>query len=198
MLLLSFWQKLLCLWAEEFLLNGTGPLGNEECRDHPHQLIQEHIGRCQQLQLIQHRQHHHHRNTHDTAQQMDGDAQPGGLAQGSGAGNGVGGSGQVLLGVERSVFLRTGFIRFSDLSVTDDEALRRRLNSLVTTGDESGAGDALAQKLKDLKNKIRYNRTGLLPQAEAQRAELENKISELLSLQNQGFYQQQLSLCHFL
>ena len=56
--------------------------------------------------------------------------------------------GQVLLGVERSVFARTGFLRLNDLPVPQDEALRRRLNALVTTGDESGAADALAQKLK--------------------------------------------------
>ena len=43
--------------------------------------------------------------------------------------------GQMLLGVEKSVFLRTGFLRFSDLPVRQDEELRRRLNSLVTTGD---------------------------------------------------------------
>ena len=94
--------------------------------------------------------------------------------------------GETLLGVERSVFLRSGFLRLSDLPVTQDESLRRRLNALVTTGDESSAGDLLAQKLKDLKNKCRYNRSGLLPQAEMQRAELENKLSELLSLQNQS------------
>ena len=76
--------------------------------------------------------------------------------------------GQMLLGVERSVFLRSGFIRLSDLPVTQDDALRRRLNNLVTTGDESGAGDKLSQKLRDLKNKCRHNRTGLLPQAEAE------------------------------
>ena len=33
--------------------------------------------------------------------------------------------GQLLLGVEQSVFRRAGFIRFSDLPVTQDEALRR-------------------------------------------------------------------------
>ncbi len=93
--------------------------------------------------------------------------------------------GETLLGVEKSVFLRSSFIRLSDLPVTADESLRRRLNALVTTGDESGAGDTLAQKLKDLKNKIRYNRSGLLPQAEAQRSELENKLLELNALQQQ-------------
>ena len=91
--------------------------------------------------------------------------------------------GEQLLGVEKSVFLRAGFLRLSDLPVTADESLRRRLNALVTTGDESGAADVLAQKLKDLKNKCRYNRSGLLPQAEEQRRELENKLTELQSLQ---------------
>ena len=93
--------------------------------------------------------------------------------------------GEVLLGVEKSVFLRSGFIRLADLPVTADESLRRRLNALVTTGDESGTGDILAQKLKDLKNKVRYNRTGLLPQAEAQRTELQGKLTELGSMENQ-------------
>ena len=93
--------------------------------------------------------------------------------------------GQTLLGVERSVFLRSGFLRLSDLPVTQDDALRRRLNNLVTTGDESGTGDKLAQKLKDLKNKCRYNRSGLLPQAEAQQELLQRKLSQLQELSSQ-------------
>ena len=95
-------------------------------------------------------------------------------------------SGQLLLGVEQSVFRRAGFIRFSDLPVTQDEALRRRLNALVTTGDDSGAADRLADSLRDLKNKCRYNKSGLLPQAEAERAELEGKLTELESLEVQS------------
>lgn len=92
--------------------------------------------------------------------------------------------GQTLLGVERSVFVRAGFIRLSDLPVTQDEALRRRLNALVTTGDESGAGDILAGKLRDLKNRCRYNRSGLLPQAEAELADLQSKQQEADSLRH--------------
>ena len=91
--------------------------------------------------------------------------------------------GQLLLGVEQSVYRRTGFVRQADMPVTQDDALRRRLNALVTTGDESGDSDRLAEELKDLKNKCRYNRSGLLPQAEAQRKDLEEKISELESLE---------------
>ena len=93
--------------------------------------------------------------------------------------------GQTLLGVEQTVFRRAGFIRFSDLPVTQDEALRRRLNALVTTGDDSGSADRLAASLKDLKNRCRYNRTGLLPQAEAQRDAIEEKLTELETLNTQ-------------
>ena len=95
--------------------------------------------------------------------------------------------GQVLLGVEKSVFTRAGFLRLTDLPVTQDESLRRRLNALVTTGDESGTADTLAQQLRDLKNRVRANRAnGLLPQALAQREDLEGKIFELRQLQDQS------------
>ena len=95
--------------------------------------------------------------------------------------------GEQLLGVEKNVFTRAGFLRLSDLPVTQDEALRRRLNALVTTGDESGTADALAQKLKDLKNRCRLNRsTGLLSQAEAQQKECRDKLAELQELQSQS------------
>ena len=94
--------------------------------------------------------------------------------------------GQQLLGVEKTVFLRSAFIKLTDLPVTQDESLRRRLNALVTTGDENDAGDALAQKLKDLKNKCRHNKTGLLPQAEAQQKELTDKLQQLHTLRNQS------------
>lgn len=94
--------------------------------------------------------------------------------------------GQKLLGVEQTVFRRAGFIRFSDLPVTQDEALRRRLNALVTTGDESGSADRLGKELKELKNRIRYNRSGLLPQAESQLEEVEEKLRELEHLTQQS------------
>ena len=87
--------------------------------------------------------------------------------------------GQMLLGVERSVFTRSAFLRFSDLPVTQDDALRHRLNALVTTGDESGEAEALGQKLRELKNHCRYNKSGQLPQAEARRDALEQRIGQL-------------------
>ena len=93
--------------------------------------------------------------------------------------------GQVLLGVEKSVFLRTGFLRFSDLPVKADEALRRRLNALVTTGDETGDGERLAAKLRELKNRCRHNRTGLIPECQAQIRAAQEQLWEVQSLSKQ-------------
>lgn len=93
--------------------------------------------------------------------------------------------GETLLGVEQSVFRRTCFIRFGDLPVTQDEALRRRLNTLVTTGDESGEADQLSAALRELKNHCRYNRTGLLPQAESRKEALEERLRDLEALERE-------------
>lgn len=92
--------------------------------------------------------------------------------------------GQMLLGVERSVFARAGFIRLSDLPVVQDEALRRRLNNLVTTGDESGTADRLGSTLRELKNKCRSNKAnGLIPEAEARRDAMRQQLNSLQDLQ---------------
>ena len=84
--------------------------------------------------------------------------------------------GKVLLGIDKSVFTRTAFLRLQDLPITDDGALRDRLNALVTTGDESGAEKSLTENLNALRNKCRHNRTGLLPQAEREREEILSTI----------------------
>lgn len=93
--------------------------------------------------------------------------------------------GLTLVGVEKNVFLRAGFIRQTEMPVTNDLALRRRLNELVTTGDESGASDKLAKTLKDLKNACRHNKTGLLPQAESQRTLIQEKLNQIETAQAQ-------------
>lgn len=91
--------------------------------------------------------------------------------------------GERLLGVERSVFLRSGFITLKDMPVTQDEALRRRLSSLVTTADESGAADRLAAKLKELRNRCRYHKTGLIPQSRERLEELNAQLDQRRGLE---------------
>lgn len=89
--------------------------------------------------------------------------------------------GLMLLGAERSVYERCGFLREQDLPVTQDEALFRRLNALVTTGEDSPAGLNLEKQLKDLKNRCQFNQQGLLPQAKMQRDELRETLSRMES-----------------
>ena len=90
-----------------------------------------------------------------------------------------------LLGVEKSVFLRTGFLRFSDLPVRQDENLRRRLNSLVTTGDETGNAELLGEKLRELKNRCQHNNSGLIPECQGEIRTLQEQLWERQSLQKQ-------------
>ena len=56
----------------------------------------------------------------------------------------------------------------------------------MTTGDDSGTAEDLERKLRELKNRCRYNRTGLLPQAEAELADLDRKLNELEQLELQS------------
>lgn len=85
--------------------------------------------------------------------------------------------GQTLLGVERSVWERSGFIRQQGLALTGDHALEARLNALVTTGDETVSYGQTAQRLRDLRNRRQSNKSnGLLPQT---RQELE-QVQEAL------------------
>ncbi|MBQ7098793.1 MAG: AAA family ATPase [Oscillospiraceae bacterium] len=93
--------------------------------------------------------------------------------------------GAQLLGVEKSVFLRTGFLRFSDLPVRQDEELRRRLNNLVTTGDETGDGELLGAKLVELRNRCRYNQTGLIPQCRTELRQIQEQLWECQRLHSQ-------------
>ena len=93
--------------------------------------------------------------------------------------------GQQLLGVEKEVFTRSGFLRFSDLPVTEDEQLRSRLNALVTTGDESGNAELLERKLRELKNRCRYNKNGLIPQLRLQKEKVEQNLTEWEALDQQ-------------
>ena len=93
--------------------------------------------------------------------------------------------GKVLLGIEKEVFVRTAFLRLADLPVTDDGALRDRLNALVTTGDESGADTLLTEKLQKLRNACKHNKTGKLPEAEREKEEILEKLRKMDMLQTQ-------------
>lgn len=93
--------------------------------------------------------------------------------------------GKKLLGVEREVFCRAGFIRQEEMPVTQSPELHARLISLVTTGEDTGDAQRLADGLKELKNKCKYNSRGLLPQVQQQILHLQDALEELDTLQTQ-------------
>lgn len=90
--------------------------------------------------------------------------------------------GKALLGVERSVYQRSGFIGQQAIALTADDALETRLRALVSSGDETvNAGKAL-QKLRDLKNRRRHNKSGLIPRAQERLQEAEDKLEDLAQM----------------
>lgn len=86
--------------------------------------------------------------------------------------------GLYFLGLERSVFQRSAFLRGEELAVSQDAALARRLENLAVGGD--GGEDALlaAERLKQWKNRIRYHKSGLLPEVEEKLREVEQALAQ--------------------
>jgi uncharacterized protein YhaN len=91
--------------------------------------------------------------------------------------------GMMLLGVEKSVFQRTGFIRFDQLTMPPDENLWERLRQSVTSGDPSSGTAVLGKRLRELKNKCRSPRGGLIPDAQREISQLEEQLRERQNLE---------------
>lgn len=84
--------------------------------------------------------------------------------------------GEELLGVSQSVYERTAFIGQAGIRVTSDADCERRILSGASSGDESVSAGEVINRLKKKQREIRYNKSGILPQLEAELAELSNKI----------------------
>ena len=90
--------------------------------------------------------------------------------------------GKTLLGVERSVFERSAFIRQAGLAVTQDSALEQRLQALVTTGDEGASFSEAERVLKDRKNYLGRARTGQLDHLQQELEQVQTQLQELEEL----------------
>ena len=84
-----------------------------------------------------------------------------------------------LLGVERSVFLRSAFIGQNASFVDVNAELEQRLSRLVSTGDESVSYSETEKRLRSWKNHIRHNTTGQLPQLEQELRKTEDALEEI-------------------
>lgn len=93
--------------------------------------------------------------------------------------------GKTLCGVERSVFERTAFIRQMGISVNSDDALERRLGSLVSTGEDSGkSAPQLEKELQVLRNRI-SGRNGRIAKLQTELNEAEQRCTDLDKLQEE-------------
>ena len=86
--------------------------------------------------------------------------------------------GEALLGVPLEVYERSAYIRQSGLAVDQNAALERRIAALITTGEEDTSYTDAADRLRRQLTRRRYNKTGLLPQAERELEELERTAAE--------------------
>ena len=90
--------------------------------------------------------------------------------------------GETLLGITREVFERSAFIRQAGLAITQDAGLERRIASLITSGQEDTSYTEAAAALKAQLNRRRHNKTGQLPQLEAQLSDARRQLEETRSL----------------
>ena len=93
--------------------------------------------------------------------------------------------GQLLLGVERDVYRRTAFLSGQELQVNPDADLSRRLAALAASGRQEDSFPAAMERLKAEKNRLRYHKTGLIPEAEQQLRQIHDTLSRLEQLRQQ-------------
>lgn len=84
--------------------------------------------------------------------------------------------GETLLGVTREVYERSAFIRQSGLLVTQDAELERRIAALLSSGEEDVTFSEASTALKKQLNRRRRNKSGQIPELEAQLTELKEHL----------------------
>lgn len=93
--------------------------------------------------------------------------------------------GEALLGVPQSVYQRCAFIPSGSMAINADADLERRINALISTGEEKVSFLQAENRLKKQLHQRKYNRTGAIPQLEAEIGELMAAQAEVKSLAEQ-------------
>lgn len=95
--------------------------------------------------------------------------------------------GRILLGVERSVYERSAFLRQNGLAVLPDSALEARLQALVTTGDEGSSYSSAEALLRSEWNRLARSRTGRADQLTEQLHRIREQERQLSTLAGEDF-----------
>lgn len=88
-------------------------------------------------------------------------------------------AGETLTGVPREVFERSAFIRQAGVAVTNDPELDRRLNAIVSSGDEEVSFLETEARLRAWQRHRRSGKRGAIPELEAQIAETRASLDAL-------------------
>ena len=75
-------------------------------------------------------------------------------------------AGEQLTGVSRDVFRRSAFIEQGSVAVSGSPDLEKRINAIVSTGEEETSFTEADARLRAWQRKRRFNRRGLLPDLE--------------------------------
>lgn len=76
--------------------------------------------------------------------------------------------GRELLGVEREVFRRSAFLSGTELAVSPDQDLSRRLGALAASGRETDSFLQADSRLRSWQNHLRYHQSGEIPKLQRQ------------------------------
>lgn len=90
-----------------------------------------------------------------------------------------GDAGEALLGIPKAVFERSALVRQASVGIRNVPELEKRVAAIVTTGEEDAAASEVDARLRAWLRARRHNRTGRLPQLEAEIAEKE-RVQEAL------------------
>lgn len=90
-----------------------------------------------------------------------------------------GNAGEILTGVPREVFERSAFIRQSGLFVSSDPELEKRINAIVSAGDEEVSYTQTNDRLKKWRNRRRSGKRGRLPELEAEMETMEQTLDAI-------------------
>lgn len=87
-------------------------------------------------------------------------------------------AGEMLTGVSKEVFRRSAFIGQGAVAVTGGPELEKRINAIVSTGEEETSFSEADERLKAWLRKRRSNRNGELPEIEAKLDEANRELEE--------------------
>ena len=88
-------------------------------------------------------------------------------------------AGEMLTGVPKAVFERSAFIRQGGLGISNSAELEKRINSLVSTGDEEISFTETDKRLRAWQRRRRSNKHGTLPELEEHMAAASDKLRQI-------------------